>query len=399
MMINPIDNLIESTSRYGIDLLKNLSLSRNSLEIKFAMMYHDFDPNTDYGIVNEVNTFKPTRKWWEYKCDQYYKQDERFNSKNGDARDLDKCVTVDDFDSFMKMYNDLALGRCHLCGEHFTYSNKPTLDNGIGHELTNCKLACEVCNKMRSKHDDKVTRLRIQLKKFCKLNHFPTTITNEAEYHRLRVGITGGLSNVMHRVNIRGETHINRLHYDESLNQVISRDTPNIVSHVIGIDFNSLYPSSFSSNHHPFNRYNVVSLFNYKLLLFTDDGNISISKCVNENNIAYSTVNGLNKYREKNDLIYKESIEVPFENVQDSSGMWEVKIDMRNATTRLVGKFTDDADVVHNFDFLFDKGDDTAIHTEIFWPEEIDGIKNKYFEQRDDGYWYFNVECFNTKLT
>ena len=160
-MINPIDNLIESTARDGIDLLSNLSLSRNSSEIKFAMMYHDFDQNTDYVIVNEVNTFKPTREWWEYKCDQYYKQDERFNSKHGDARDLDKCVTVDDFDSFMKMYNDLALGRCHLCGEHFTYSNKPTLDNGIGHELTNCKLACEVCNKMRSKPDDKVTRLRI----------------------------------------------------------------------------------------------------------------------------------------------------------------------------------------------------------------------------------------------
>ena len=56
--------------------------------------------------------------------------------------------------------------------------------------------------------------------------------------------------------------------------------------------------------------------------------------------------------------------------------------------------------MVHNFDFLFDKGDDTAIHIEIFWPEEIDGITHECgYEQRDDGYWYFNVECFNTKLT
>ena len=52
-------------------------------------------------------------------------------------------------------------------------------------------------------------------------------------------------------------------------------------------------------------------------------------------------------------MIYKESIKVPFENVQDGSGTWEVKIDMRNTTTRLVGTFTDDADVVHYFDFFF----------------------------------------------
>ena len=51
---------------------------------------------------------------------------------------------------------------------------------------------------------------------------------------------------MIHRVNIRGETHTNRFYYDESLNQWISRDTPNIVSYVIRIDFYILYP---------FNRY------------------------------------------------------------------------------------------------------------------------------------------------
>ena len=106
------------------------------------------------------------------------------------------------------------------------------------------------CFYLGSNSDPEVTRLRIQLKKFCKLNHLPTTISDEREYNRLRNGITGGLSNVMHRRNIRGETHINRLHYDIETNKVISRDTPNIVTHVIGDDFNSLYPSSFSSEYH-----------------------------------------------------------------------------------------------------------------------------------------------------
>ena len=168
MMIKPIDKLIEMNSKYGVDLLSNLSLSRNASEIKYAMAYKDFDPHVDYSIVNESNTFKPTLKWWEYKCDCYYKQDEEYNRKHKDSsRDLDKCVSVDDFESFMKMYNDPLLGKCHLCGEHFTYYNKPTLDridNEIGHELRNCKLACEVCNKIRSNSDLEVTRLRIQLK-------------------------------------------------------------------------------------------------------------------------------------------------------------------------------------------------------------------------------------------
>jgi hypothetical protein len=32
-------------------------------------------------------------------------------------------------------------------------------------------------------------------------------------------------------------------------------DTHNIITHIIGIDFNSLYPSSYSSIPHPFNPY------------------------------------------------------------------------------------------------------------------------------------------------
>ncbi len=256
MMIKPIDNLIAMNAEYNVDMISNLSLSKCSACIKYALAYKDFDPTTEYDIINKENSFKPTIKWWKYKCDCYYKQDQKYNqTHSNNMRNLDKCISVSDFDEFMKMYNN---GCCHLCKEHFTNVNKPTLDridNDIGHELSNCKLACVECNKLRKRDDPKITSLRIQLKKFCKLNHLPTLINDEQEYYSLRNNITGGLSNVQHRYNIKGETHINKFRYDAINNKVLSYDTPNIMTHVVGVDFNSLYPSSFSSTKHDFNKY------------------------------------------------------------------------------------------------------------------------------------------------
>ena len=264
MMIKPIDNLISLNAQYNVDLISNLSLSKNSVCIKYALAYKDFDPSVDYAIINETNTFIPTLNWWSRKCDSYYFQDERYNKLNPKKtqRNLNNVVDDSDFEAFMKMYNDTNTGKCHLCGEHFTNSNKPTLDridNEKGHELDNCLLACAECNKLRSRGDDKVTRLRIQLIKYCRLHKLPTTISNENEYYDLREGVTGGLSMVMHRQNIRGVSHINKFKYipasEKSGPKVISYDTPNVVSHVVGVDFNSLYPSSCSSNYHSFNPY------------------------------------------------------------------------------------------------------------------------------------------------
>lgn len=204
MMIKPIDNLINLNATYNVDLISNLSLSKNSACIKYALAYKDFDPSKDYDTTEKVNTFKPTPDWWAYKCKSYAYQDDRFNILNPKKpqRDLTKTVTEEDFSEFMKLYNDPENGKCHLCGEHFTYSNKPTLDrinNDLGHELKNCLLACASCNQLRNRTDEKVSRLRIQLKKYCHLHSLPTTIANEKEYYDLREGITGGLSMVMHR--------------------------------------------------------------------------------------------------------------------------------------------------------------------------------------------------------
>ena len=257
MMIKPIDNLIKMNAEYKVDLLSNLSLSKNAACIKYALAYKDFNPEQHYGIVNEKNTFKPTLKWWIFKCNNYYNQDSKFNlthPHNKQLRNLDKCVNKDDYKEFLKMYDNSC---CHLCGEHFTPTNRPTLDridNDIGHELSNCKLACAECNKLRKRDDPKITSLRINLKKYCKINHLPTLINDEEEYYSLRNNITGGLSNVMHRYNIKGETHINKFRFE--LNKgIISYDTPNVMTHIVGVDFNSLYPSSFSSTKHDFNKY------------------------------------------------------------------------------------------------------------------------------------------------
>ena len=72
------------------------------------------------------------------------------------------------------------------------------------------------------------------------------------EFHIIRKGITGGLSNIQHRVNLSGITKINKLYYDLDTNTIYDEDTDNIITHYMGVDFNSLYPSAFSSTQHEF---------------------------------------------------------------------------------------------------------------------------------------------------
>lgn len=282
MMIKPIDELIRLNAKYQIDLIKNLSLSKNSSCIKYAMSYCDFDFETDYDIKIEKTTFKPTEQWWQHKCDSYYQQDEKYNinKKNKKKRNLDKCVNYDDYNWICNLLTEDS--KCYICGEHFDYSNKPTLDridNDIGHEKTNVKLCCSICNVLRNRNDDKITRLRVQLKKYCLFKNLPMTITDEHEYTDLRNNITGGLSNVMHRVNLKGITRINKLRYKDG--KVISQDTNNIMTHVVGVDFNSLYPSAFSSNQHSFNPYHNHKMYMPGRLICRLDAKNNYQKCLN----------------------------------------------------------------------------------------------------------------------
>jgi hypothetical protein len=61
------------------------------------------------------------------------------------------------------------------------------------------------------------------------------------------------LSNGHNRKNIKGVDTIKTLEYTDDKVHII--DTNNIITHIIRIDFNSLYPSSYSSLPHPFNPY------------------------------------------------------------------------------------------------------------------------------------------------
>jgi hypothetical protein len=70
---------------------------------------------------------------------------------------------------------------------------------------------------------------------------------NEDTIKQLEGAKYGGLTNVMHRVNIAGETHISKFRYKSKDKKVISQLTEYVVTHILGIDFNSLYPSVMAS--------------------------------------------------------------------------------------------------------------------------------------------------------
>jgi hypothetical protein len=69
-------------------------------------------------------------------------------------------------------------------------------------------------------------------------------------YFIMRDNITGGLSNTHHRLNITGESEITNVKLNE--NKLEIDHTNNIITHCMGVDANSLYPSCFSSSINPF---------------------------------------------------------------------------------------------------------------------------------------------------
>ncbi|KAA6384122.1 MAG: hypothetical protein EZS28_020350 [Streblomastix strix] len=56
----------------------------------------------------------------------------------------------------------------------------------------------------------------------------------------------GGLSNVYHYYNLKGITHINKLRYNHVTKTITSYDNQYLVTRILDLDFNSLYPSVFS---------------------------------------------------------------------------------------------------------------------------------------------------------
>jgi hypothetical protein len=253
IMIPIIEGLSEKFAGDKVDMLRNLSLSSTSSQVKYALAYIDFDINEGYS-EESTNTFKLTLEDWKDMVTRYRDQDKKkkLDPKNN--------VNEKDYDEFKKI---LEISVCHMCKEGFSEMNRPTLDrinNDRPHIKNNVKPCCSFCNSFKSDKDEMTMRLYIQLRKFAKKNHLPFTLCKGQEdlYKLLRKWITGGLSNIHNREDIRGKTEIKKLFYNKEIDDIDvipSTEDKKIVSHVIGTDFNSLYPSSYSSIKHPSNPY------------------------------------------------------------------------------------------------------------------------------------------------
>ncbi|KAA6395802.1 MAG: hypothetical protein EZS28_008674 [Streblomastix strix] len=151
----------------------------------------------------------------DFKLDQDYtpKDDYASNKTRKENRDTSSNIKESDCTFYRKLF---LLTRGHICKARFTSKNPSTLDriyNDKGHSADNVKLCCLFCNKFKSNKDENLAGLVIQLKNLCLQKSLPMTITDEEVYQILRSGITGGLSQVMNRYNVAGETKINQFKF------------------------------------------------------------------------------------------------------------------------------------------------------------------------------------------
>ncbi|KAA6369906.1 MAG: hypothetical protein EZS28_034567, partial [Streblomastix strix] len=249
VLIEPIDYLIELMFKYKVDMLANISMSQCSNAIKYSMAYNGFDINGDYNCESTDKSIEFTQNYWRAKVESYIEQD---NKKN---RDSSNNVTIDDYDYFKEIFKNQ---RCHMYNARFTWKNRPTLDridNSKGHSKDNVIPCCLYCNVCKANRDEKQMKLMIQLRKYALFKQLPMTLTRDEGYQLLRKGITGGISNVMHRYNIAGETRINHFEFDQENQCVYSIDSDYVMTHVTQLDFHSQYPSVMSGEPNALNPY------------------------------------------------------------------------------------------------------------------------------------------------
>ncbi|KAA6361490.1 MAG: hypothetical protein EZS28_042983, partial [Streblomastix strix] len=231
-----------------IDMLSQISLSQIANSIKYNYAWEDFDINGDYNIETGNKEYKFYLEKCNKKVESYLQQDIKA------GRDTTNNVTANDMDYF----NQMIPNKCCYCNAKFTNVNKPTLeriDNTIVHTKDNCKLACQLCNSTRSNKDADVAKLMIQMYKYAIVKNLPMTIDDEEVNWFLRKSIHGGLSQVFHQYNIKGLTHINKLKYNLEENNVTAYDLDYIITHILDLDFNSLYPSAFCGIYNKNNPY------------------------------------------------------------------------------------------------------------------------------------------------
>jgi 5-methylcytosine-specific restriction endonuclease McrA len=241
-MIKPINFLINNTfesSLHKVDMLQNISLASVAAQLKYAITYKDFDVR--FMETAKTTAFTITCSWLTKKCKLYNEQDVKAK------RPINNNVSAKNLEQIRALFSKQN-GCCSLCGNKFSSVDQITfdrIDNGKPHLLNNITLACNSCNIARGDSDFYDFRLATKLNKFADKNNYPFNPHIKKSIEQLQNGITGGLSNVLHRINIAGETHINKFYYKDK--KVYSVDLPHIVSHITSVDFNSLYPSVYSS--------------------------------------------------------------------------------------------------------------------------------------------------------
>ncbi|KAA6381609.1 MAG: hypothetical protein EZS28_022864 [Streblomastix strix] len=218
--------------------------------IEYTKAYEDFDINGVYpNFDDNSQKFHLTEQYWQSKVKGYIQQD------NHKKRDTKNNVKDNDYEYFKRLFNE---SNCSICGCKFTWNNKPTLDridNSKSHSIDNVQPCCLYCNCFCSDKDKNIGKLFIQLRKYCMIRCLPTNLTDIDVFHLIRKWITGGLSKIMHRVNRSGIDFIKRIQFEKDNKKVTVLTTDHRITHVVGVDFNSLYPSVMLSEPHKFIRY------------------------------------------------------------------------------------------------------------------------------------------------
>ena len=248
IMFDIIDNLIAKYWELSLDMFTEVSFSSLASSAKYLSCYEDFDVNEHYAVdEDDSSEFVLSQGTWNYMVNSYKQQDKKAK------RDFENNVKAEDFEHFKNLF---AESSCHICHSKFTFKNKPTLDrldNEKGHSIDNVAPCCLYCNCYCSNKDKQTQQFYIQLRRYALKNNLPFSIENPFTLQVLKEGITGGLSNVHHRMNIAGKNTITKLQYKN--NEVHIINTDNIITHCVGVDCNSMYPSSYGSIPHEFCKY------------------------------------------------------------------------------------------------------------------------------------------------
>ncbi|KAA6401879.1 MAG: hypothetical protein EZS28_002597 [Streblomastix strix] len=255
IMIEPIDNLIKMMFKYKIDMLFMFNMSQCANAIIYSSAYDDFEMNGNYNVEDTDKPINITIPYQRAKVESYIEQDQK------KKRYTSNSVTIDDYEYFKEIFENQ---RYYICQSKFTWKNRPTLDridNELSHSKDNVLPCCLYCNKYKGNRDEKQMKLMIQLRKYSLLKQLPVTLVNQKVYQIIRKNITGGLSNVLHRYNVAGETRINHLEYDVEKKCVYSIDSEHIMTHIIQLDFDSQYASIMSSESYPLIRQTCHKMF------------------------------------------------------------------------------------------------------------------------------------------